>query len=78
MEEIDKPVVTADRVLVRVRAASVNPADMYTMRGPIVVRTTGDGFLRPKNGVQGGDLAGTVSRTFSFVFHYRVTISAPN
>jgi NADPH:quinone reductase-like Zn-dependent oxidoreductase len=33
LEEVEKPVVPDDGVLVRVRAASVNPADWRLMRG---------------------------------------------
>ena len=33
LREIDEPVVGDDQVLVRVRAASVNPADWHSMRG---------------------------------------------
>jgi NADPH:quinone reductase-like Zn-dependent oxidoreductase len=39
LREIDQPQVGDDEVLVRVQAASVNPADWYTMAGtPYVAR----------------------------------------
>lgn len=39
LQEIDKPAVADDEVLVRVRAASANPADWHFMRGvPYVMR----------------------------------------
>ena len=39
LEEIDKPVVKDDEVLVRVRAAAVNIGDWHLLRGvPYVVR----------------------------------------
>ena len=39
LQDIDRPVVKDDEVLVRVRAASVNPADWHFMRGlPYVMR----------------------------------------
>jgi len=31
LREIDRPVVTEDGVLIRIRAASVNPVDWHTM-----------------------------------------------
>lgn len=60
LQEVDKPVVTDDRVLVRVEAASVNPVDRHTMRGPFIIRITGNGLLRPKREILGTDLAGRV------------------
>jgi NADPH:quinone reductase-like Zn-dependent oxidoreductase len=60
LREIDKPVVTDDDVLVRVRAASVNPLDWHYMRGtPYVVRI-GAGFRKPKVTRLGVDVAGQV------------------
>ena len=59
LQEVDKPVVTDDRVLVRVKAASVNPLDRYMIRGPFIVRLTA-GLLRPKRKIPGVDLAGVV------------------
>ena len=46
-------------VLVRVRAASVNPVDRHNLKPPIIFRR-GQGILRPKVGRTGGDLAGRV------------------
>ena len=60
LEEIDPPAVDEDGVLVRVRAASVNPFDWHTMRGlPYLVRLM-MGLRRPKRPVRGVDMAGTV------------------
>ncbi len=61
LQDIDQPVVGDDEVLVRVRAASVNPADWHLMRGsPYFVRLAGYGLRRPKNPVPGSDVAGVV------------------
>ena len=58
--EIDMPALDADGVLVRVRAASVNPLDWHVMRGePYLVRLTG-GLRRPKRAFRGVDVAGQV------------------
>jgi NADPH:quinone reductase-like Zn-dependent oxidoreductase len=60
LKDIDKPVVDDDRVLVRVRAASVNPYDWHMMRGlPYFVRLMA-GPRRPKSHVMGLDVAGHV------------------
>lgn len=59
-QNIAKPVVKDDEVLVRVHAASVHVGDWILMRGvPYVVRMA-SGLRKPKNRVPGTDIAGTV------------------
>src|SRR5664279_3229027 len=59
-EEIEKPTAGDDEVLVRVRAASVNPLDWHFMRGtPYFVRLM-TGLRRPKVTRLGVDVAGQV------------------
>jgi NADPH:quinone reductase-like Zn-dependent oxidoreductase len=63
-EDVDMPAVGDDDVLVRVRAASVNPLDWHFMRGaPYVVRLIA-GLSRPRDGTGrlGADMAGSVGR----------------
>ena len=58
LREIDKPALGDDGVLVRVRAASVNPYDWHFMRGlPYFMRLM-SGLRRPKQTVRGVDVAG--------------------
>lgn len=60
IREIEKPTPADDEVLVRVRAASVNPADWYGVMGrPWVARPT-MGFFKPKETRVGVDFAGAV------------------
>jgi NADPH:quinone reductase-like Zn-dependent oxidoreductase len=60
-EEVQKPTAGDDEVLVKVRAASANPADWHTLRAdPFLIRLMGDGFLKPKNKILGIDVAGQV------------------
>jgi NADPH:quinone reductase-like Zn-dependent oxidoreductase len=60
LKEIDGPLIKDDQVLVRVRAASVNPLDWHRMRGqPLFIRTS-EGLARPKNTGLGADVAGLV------------------
>jgi NADPH:quinone reductase-like Zn-dependent oxidoreductase len=60
LREIDKPLTKDDEVLVRVRAACVNPPDWAGVTGvPYIVRAY-FGLRKPRNGVRGTDLAGVV------------------
>jgi NADPH:quinone reductase-like Zn-dependent oxidoreductase len=60
MTEVDRPSPTADQVLVKVLAASVNAADWHVLRGkPLFSRAT-LGLLRPKHQILGVDVAGQV------------------
>jgi NADPH:quinone reductase-like Zn-dependent oxidoreductase len=60
LEELDKPTPKENEVLVRVRAASANPADWHYLRGVPYVMRPQAGLRRPKNGVLGRDIAGEV------------------
>jgi NADPH:quinone reductase-like Zn-dependent oxidoreductase len=62
LREVDEPQVGDDDVLVRVSAASVNPADWYAMTGTPYVARPGMGLRRPKARL-GIDLAGVVVAT---------------
>jgi NADPH:quinone reductase-like Zn-dependent oxidoreductase len=70
LQEIDKPVAADDEVLVRVRAASVNPADWYTLTGPFIARIP-NGLLKPKSNRLGVDFAGTVEAVGKNVTQFR-------
>jgi NADPH:quinone reductase-like Zn-dependent oxidoreductase len=70
LEEVDQPVANDGEVLVRVRAASVNPRDWHFLRGlPYIVRPFG--LRRPKSGVLGSDVAGQVEAVGSNVTRFR-------
>ena len=58
-EEIEKPTAGDNEVLIKVRAASVNPLDLGFMRGPLFVRLM-LGLRKPKHKVLGCDIAGRV------------------
>ena len=57
---IEKPTPADDQVLVRVRAASVNPLDWHYMRGTPYFMRLSAGLRRPKVTRLGVDFAGTV------------------
>jgi NADPH:quinone reductase-like Zn-dependent oxidoreductase len=59
LEEVERPQLEDDRVLVRVRASSLNKADWHQLRGrPRVMRPLMGGALRPKSPLMGTDFAG--------------------
>jgi NADPH:quinone reductase-like Zn-dependent oxidoreductase len=58
LEDVEKPTPNDNQVLVRVRAASVNPLDL-TIRGPWLIRPI-LGMRKPKDTRLGVDYAGTV------------------
>jgi NADPH:quinone reductase-like Zn-dependent oxidoreductase len=60
LRDVDPPPLERDRVLVRVRAASVNPADWHLVRGEPSIARLQWGLRAPKNTVPGCDLAGQV------------------
>ena len=61
LEDVEKPTPTDDQLLVRVRAASVNPYDWHFVEGtPYVMRAMGVGLRKPKDTHLGVDFAGTV------------------
>jgi len=61
LENIEKPTPNDDQILVRVRAASVNPYDWHFIEGtPYIMRMMGVGLRKPKDTQLGVDFAGTV------------------
>ena len=72
LRDIDTPAVGDDEVLVRVRAAAVNPADWAIMGGlPYIARPVYGGVRKPKNRVRGTDVAGEVEAVGTSVTRFR-------
>ena len=57
LREVDKPVAEDDEVLVRVHAASVNPADWHLMTGTPYIARPMFGLFKPKTAIPGRDAA---------------------
>ena len=70
LRDVDKPVVADDQVLLRVHAASVNPADWYGVTGFYPARK-GNGLRKPKISTVGGDVAGSVEAVGSDVHAFQ-------
>ncbi len=60
LEDIARPVLTDDRVLVKVHAAGVNPLDWHYMRGLPYIMRADSGIGAPRDIRMGADFAGTV------------------
>jgi NADPH:quinone reductase-like Zn-dependent oxidoreductase len=60
LREAEEPTPRADEVLVKVRAASVNPADWHLLRGEPYVARLQLGLRKPKVRVLGCDVAGQI------------------
>jgi NADPH:quinone reductase-like Zn-dependent oxidoreductase len=72
LREIDDPPFGDDEVLVRVRAAAVNPPDWAGVTGVPYIARTEFGLRRPSTGVRGSDLAGVVEAIGRGVTRFRV------
>ncbi len=70
VKEIDRPVPGDDQVLVRSRAAGLHVADCFGVLGaPLLMRLT-TGWLKPKLGIPGFDVAGEVEAVGKNVEHF--------
>jgi NADPH:quinone reductase-like Zn-dependent oxidoreductase len=70
---IPKPLPNDDQVLIKVRAASVNPLDWHYMRGlPYIVRVVATGLFKPKDIRMGADVAGQVEALGRNVTQFKV------
>jgi NADPH:quinone reductase-like Zn-dependent oxidoreductase len=71
LSELATPAVKAGEVLVRLRAASLNQADLDYLYGRPVLTRMGTGFRRPRNRGLGLDAAGTVEAVGAGVAAFR-------
>ncbi len=60
VREIERPAITADQVLVRVRAASVNALDWHTVHGGFLLTVISALMRQKDSSIRGVDLAGVV------------------
>jgi NADPH:quinone reductase-like Zn-dependent oxidoreductase len=69
LQDVDKPELTEESALVRVRATSVNAFDWHMLRGKPYLARIGEGFLSPKTTILGLDVAGIVETVGANVTH---------
>jgi NADPH:quinone reductase-like Zn-dependent oxidoreductase len=72
LRDVERPVVTDDGVLVRVRASSVNPVDWHLLTGKPYIARPSFGLLKPKQEVLGVDFAGVVEAIGKEVKQFQV------
>ena len=70
LRELEKPSPNDNEVLVRVRAASINPVDGHLMRGSWMMRPM-SGLRKPKNTRFGTDFAGTIEAVGKDVTNFK-------
>ena len=71
LETIDKPVPSDSQILVRVRAAALNPLDWHYMRGEPYFGRLGMGLRKPTITQLGVDFAGTVEAVGKAVTQFK-------
>ena len=72
LEEVEKLSPKDHEVLIKVQAASANPADWHTMRATPFLARLVNGFFKPKNPRLGADVAGRVEAVGSSVTQFQV------
>jgi NADPH:quinone reductase-like Zn-dependent oxidoreductase len=72
LNEVEKPTPKDNEVLVKIHAASANPADWHTMRGAPFLARLVNGFFKPKHPRLGADLAGQVEAVGKNVTQFKV------
>jgi NADPH:quinone reductase-like Zn-dependent oxidoreductase len=71
-KDVEEPAPRDNEVLVKVHAASANPADWHLMRAEPFLARLANGFLKPKNTKLGADVAGQVEAVGSNVTQLQV------
>ena len=72
LEEVEKPALKEDHLLVKVKANSANPADWHILRGKPFFARFSFGLFRPKYKILGADFAGIVEAVGKDVKHFKI------
>lgn len=60
LEEVETPTPKDNEVLVKVKAAAVNPGDWHSLSGTPFLQRLSSGLFKPKSKILGADVAGVV------------------
>lgn len=72
LEEVEKPSLKDDQVMIKVAANSANPADWHIIRGKPLFARFMFGLFKPKDKIPGADFAGIVVETGKDVTQFKV------
>src|SRR5512132_4553920 len=72
VKDIEKPTPDDTQLLVRVRAAALNPLDGHSVRGMLLARMLGGGLRKPKDTRIGVDYAGVVEAVGKDVTQFKI------
>lgn len=72
LEEVEKPSLKDDHILVKVVANSANPADWHILRGEPFFARFSFGLFKPTNKILGADFSGIVKEIGKDVKHFKV------
>ena len=71
LEEVERPELKDDHILVKVMANSANPADWHIIRGKPFFARFSFGLFKPKDKIPGTDFAGIVEAVGKNVTHFK-------
>ena len=72
LEEVEKPTLKENQLLINVKANSANPADWHILRGKPYFARLSFGLFKPKNQILGADFAGIVEEVGQGVTRFKV------
>ncbi len=72
LEEVEKPTLKDEHIVVKVVANSANPADWHIIRGKPIMARFAFGLFNPKDKIPGADFAGIVEEVGNNVEQFKV------
>jgi NADPH:quinone reductase-like Zn-dependent oxidoreductase len=72
LKEVEKPAPKDDEVLIKVYAASVNPAELHLLRADPFMTRVYSGLLKPKNTILGADISGIIEAVGKNIKQFKI------